>query len=255
MHWEKILYDWVMILSRFIVESYESIESLMVDLVEDIFFKDVFFQWLLSGSYSMRQIRYFAIQYSYYSRHFPRVLGAAISAMAPQSSWWIPLADNLWDEAGRGEAGQSHEELYRTFLLSVDNEIRLDAIGQPKEPMSNAVSTAITTFLQFFQSATPLQAMAAVGLGSEMFAGQVMGTIGRGLRHDSYNEGHKLNTLFWDVHAIEHEPRHYQLCRDILIQHQTSADLDMMYQVGTSIARSEAMMYRQLHDEMLKGEG
>ncbi len=233
------------------IERYESVEAMMFDLVQDIFFNDVFFQWLLSGNYSMRQIRYFALQYNYYSRHFPRVLGAAISAMAPQSSWWIPLADNLWDEAGRGEAGQSHEELYRTFLLSVDSKIPFDTMGLPKEPMSHSVSTAITTFLQFFQSATPLQAMVAVGLGSEMFAGQVMGTIGRGLRHDRYNADHRLNTLFWDVHANEHEPRHYQLCKDILIQHQTAENLDMMYQVGASIAKSEAMMYRQLHDEML----
>ncbi|MCY0907742.1 MAG: iron-containing redox enzyme family protein, partial [Sulfobacillus thermotolerans] len=78
-----------------------------------------FFEALAAGQYTPIQLRHFAIQYGYYSRHFPRVLGAAISAMAPYPQWWMPLADNLWDEAGRGVPGKSHEELYRTFLLSV----------------------------------------------------------------------------------------------------------------------------------------
>ncbi len=64
------------------------------------------------------------------------MLGAAISAMAPAGVWWIPLADNLWDEAGRGIPGKSHEELYKTFLLSADPQLTLDAQGLPPEPMS-----------------------------------------------------------------------------------------------------------------------
>ena len=238
-------------MNRLSLERYELVESALTELVDQLFFKDSFFQSLLTGSYSMRQIRYFAVQYSYYSRHFPRVLGAAICAMAPYSSWWIPLADNLWDEAGRGEPGQSHEDLYKTFLLSVDEDLAFDPSGLPVEPMSPAVSKAITTFIDFFQSATPLQAMAAVGLGSEMFAGQVMGTIGRGLRHTHYNKERQLSTLFWDVHADEHEPRHYQLCKDILVQHESREELETMFQVGAAIATSEAAMYRQLHEEMM----
>lgn len=230
---------------------YEFVESAMLEVVEQKFYEGPFFKSLLAGQYTMRQVRYFAIQYSFYSRHFPRVLGAAISAMAPKASWWIPLADNLWDEAGRGVPGKSHEDLYRTFLLSVDPDIQLDQDGIPMQPMSSAVDKAVNTFVEFFRQATPLESMAAVGLGSELFAGQVMGKIAKGLRHLSYNQARPLNVLFWEVHADEHEPRHYQLCKDILAQYTSPKELALMFEVGREIALSEARMYTELHMEML----
>ncbi|WAH38383.1 TenA family transcriptional regulator [Alicyclobacillus dauci] len=230
--------------------SYADLETALDDLVDEEFINGVFLRTLRSGQYTIPQLQYFAVQYSYYSRHFPRVLGAAISAMPPLDTWWVPLADNLWDEAGHGVPGKSHEQLYKTFLFSIHPHIQLDERGMPPKPMSSAVANAIQYFIDFFHRATPLEAMAAVGLGSEMFAGTVMGEIANGLRHPNYNE-QPLNLLFWDVHADEHEPRHYQLCKDILVQYSAPEDLDIMYNVGAKIARSEAQMYAQLHEEML----
>ncbi len=231
--------------------SLELVEQAMNQVVQRYFYDGQFFQTLRNGDYSMLQLRYFAIQYSYYSRHFPRVLGAAISAMEPRSTWWVPLADNLWDEAGRGIRGHSHEALYRTFLHSVDPTIELDPYGIPLVPMSCAVSEAISEFITFFHHAKPLEAMAAVGLGSEFFAGAVMGTISEGLRHATYHRAHSLDLTFWDVHAEEHEPRHYQLCKEILAQCEDAGSLHIMYETGKKIAISEAMMYANLHDEMI----
>ncbi len=231
--------------------SYEDVEMAMNKVVQQEFTEADFFRSLRNGLYSMTQVRYFAVQYSHYSRNFPRVLGAAISAMPAQDTWWVPLADNLWDEAGRGAPGKSHEQLYKTFLLSIHPNVELDERGVPKVAVSKAVSDAIHTFIDFFRSATPLEAMAAVGLGSEMFAGNVMGDIANGFRHPRYNHP-PLNLTFWDAHANEHEPRHYQLCKDILVLCTDPNDLAIMYKVGSLIARSEAAMYAQLHEEMLQ---
>jgi pyrroloquinoline-quinone synthase len=231
---------------------YEEVERAMDDVVEEYFFRGRFLTQLLSGGYTYPQIRHFAIQYSYYSRHFPRVLGAAISAMPPIDSWWVSLADNLWDEAGRGAPGKSHEKLYLTFLKSVDPDIQLDRFGMPNEPMSPAVGKAIQTFIDFFRDASPLAAMAAVGLGSEMFAGAVMGKIEEGFRHPAYNRDRSINVMFWELHADEHEPHHYQLCKSILEEYTHPADLKTMFDVGRTIARSEAQMYEELHDEMMQ---
>ncbi|GEO27060.1 hypothetical protein AAC03nite_28450 [Alicyclobacillus acidoterrestris] len=228
---------------------YSDVEAAINRVVEEEFLNGVFLSTLRDGGYTIPQIQYFAVQYSYYSRHFPRVLGAAISAMEPLDTWWVPLADNLWDEAGRGEEGKSHEQLYKSFLLSVYPDVQLDHRGIPTQPMSIAVRNAIDTFIKFFREATPLEAMAAVGLGSEMFAGTVMGDIANGLRHPNYGAP---NLLFWDVHADEHEPRHYQLCKDILVQFKAPKELDVMFQVGLKIAKSEALMYAQLHEEMIQ---
>ena len=231
--------------------SYEDVEMAMNKVVQQEFTEANFFRSLRNGLYSMTQVRYFAVQYSHYSRNFPRVLGAAISAMPAQDTWWVPLADNLWDEAGRGAPGKSHEQLYKTFLLSIHPNVGFDERGVPKVVVSKAVSDAIHTFIDFFRASTPLEAMAAVGLGSEMFAGNVMGDIANGFRHPRYNHP-PLNLTFWDAHANEHEPRHYQLCKDILVLCTDPNDLAIMYKVGSLIARSEAAMYAQLHEEMLQ---
>ncbi|WP_236017224.1 TenA family transcriptional regulator [Alicyclobacillus fructus] len=223
----------------------------MLTLVEEHFLNGRFLQTLGAGAYSEAQIRYFALQYGYYSRHFPRVLGAAIAAMPPIDTWWVPIADNLWDEAGRGQPGRAHEKLYLTFLRTVAPDARLDGHGIPDVPMSKAVGKAVDTFIQFFREATPLQAMAAVGLGSELFAGQVMARIGEGFRHPHYQRRGPINTLFWDVHADEHEPRHYQLCKQILETFTSTHDLEVMYETGRYIALSEAQMYDELHEEMM----
>jgi hypothetical protein len=137
-------------------------------------------------------------------------------------------------------AGKSHEDLYRTYLLSVDPNLALDADGAPAEPMSPAICTAIETFITFFQHAAPLDAMAAVGLGSEFFAGSVMGAIGQGLARSALNHPIPLNLTFWTVHAEHDEPRHYQLCKDVLQEFTSPADLRRMLEVGKSIAASEA---------------
>ncbi len=219
-------------------------------LVTREFFGAPFFQSLTTGEYDWPQLRYFALQYGHYSRNFPRILGAAISAMEPSSEWWIPLADNLWDEAGRGLPGHNHQALYQTFLSSVDPRLATADPAPLPTAMGAAVAAAVQTFLTFFRTASPLQAMAAVGLGSEFFAGRVMGTIGLGLAHPRYNARRRLNLSFWTIHAEHDEPRHYQLCREILVRYQAPQDLDLLWQTGAFIACSEAKMYHQLDQEM-----
>ncbi|MCL6516283.1 TenA family transcriptional regulator [Alicyclobacillus sp.] len=234
------------------LQTYTDVERAIQAVVDEAFFHGDFLQTLGAGAYTDAQIRHFAIQYSYYSRNFPRVLGAAISAMPPIDTWWVPIADNLWDEAGRGVPGRAHEKLYLTFLRSVAPDVELDDHGIPNVPMSPAVGKAIDTFIQFFREATPLQAMAAVGLGSEMFAGAVMGRIGASFQHPRYNESRVIDVRFWQLHADEHEPRHYQLCKNVLETFTSPEELRTMYETGKFIALSEAQMYQELHEEMMR---
>ncbi|UOF90198.1 iron-containing redox enzyme family protein [Fodinisporobacter ferrooxydans] len=234
-------------------ETLQDVEKQMRILVNQYFHNAPFFTHLRQGLYNYEQIRYFAIQYFHYSKNFPRILGAAISAMSPVDEWWIPLADNLWDEAGRGIAGRSHAELYKTFLFSVDPAVPLNEFGLPvNPPVSTAVTNAIDTFITFFRQATPLQAMSAVGFGSEFFAGEVMGAIGQGLRHPNYTSSKPFDITFWNVHADDHEPHHYQLCKNILDTFTDKEELEEMLKTGVMIAKSEARMYNQLHKEMLE---
>lgn len=233
-------------------KEYHQVEDAMEAVVQRRFIEGPLLRSLQSGAYNLEQVRYFAVQYLYYNRHFPRILGAAISAMEPDSEWWVPLADNLWDEAGRGTPGKAHDRLYLSFLQSVHPQIVFNGRGLPDIPMSEAIRSAVETFIHFFRSATPLEALAAVGLGSEFFAGEVMGAIGRGFRHPRYQSRGPLNLLFWDIHQNRHEPRHYALCRNLLIRYTDHQQhLSCMYETGRLIAESEADMYDTLHQEML----
>ncbi|WP_018132605.1 TenA family transcriptional regulator [Effusibacillus pohliae] len=231
--------------------TYEEVEQAVMQKVRERIIEGRFLTALLKGEFSEAQIREFALQYSYYSRNFPRILGAAIAAMEPIDKWWVPIADNLWDEAGRGNPKGYHSRLYRSFLESAAPDVKISDEHVPDYPVAPAPKQAVETFLHFLQTATPLEAMAAVGLGSELFAGEVMGLIGKGLRHPNYNQTRRLNVAFWVVHADDHEPRHYQLCKDILVQYQDPQDLQTMYRAGVTIAMSEADFYDGIYDSIV----
>jgi pyrroloquinoline-quinone synthase len=231
--------------------TYEEVEAAVWEAVETHIVNGRFLTTLGSGGYTLPQIREFALQYSYYSRNFPRVLGAAIAAVEPLDRWWVPLVDNLWDEAGRGNPKGYHSKMYRTFLETAAPDVAVSDEHVPDHAAGEATVRAVNSFLDFLKEATTLEAMAAVGLGSELFAGKVMGLIGEGLRHPNYNQVERLNVGFWMAHADTHEPRHYQLCRDVLLDFKSSEELQAIYRAGVTIALSEAAFYEGLHDEMM----
>lgn len=231
--------------------TYEQVENAVWEKVRERIIEGRFLTTLLKGEFSEGQIREFALQYSYYSRNFPRVLGAAIAAMEPLDKWWIAIADNLWDEGGRGNPKEYHSLLYRTFLETAAPDVEISEDHVPNAPVAPAPKKAVETFIDFLRNASPLEAMAAIGLGSEMFAGEVMGLIGKGLQHPNYNNNRKLNVTFWTVHAETHEPRHYQLCKDILVQFADPGDLETMYRAGVAMAMSEADFYDGIYDSIV----
>lgn len=230
--------------------SWEQVEQDMQRFVDHHFLGQPFFQTLIRGQWDLGLLRYFAQQYAHYSVNFPRVLGAAISAMAADNKWWIPLADNLWDEAGRGITAQSHQALYRTFLESVDPSAPTWYPNRSEWPeMGHGVRQAIEGFISFFYQASPLEAMAAVGLGSEFFAGQIMGAIGRGLNHPAYQKTQGVDIAFWTIHAERDEPRHYALCRSVLLDYAPQSTYGRLLEVGQQIAATEAAMYAGIFQE------
>jgi pyrroloquinoline quinone (PQQ) biosynthesis protein C len=232
-------------------KSYEEVEQAVMNQVEERILNGRFLTALAKGEFTETQIREFALNYSYYSRSFPRVLGAAVAAVEPLDKWWVPLVDNLWDEAGRGNPKGDHSRMFRTFLESAAPDISISDEHVPDYPVSVPAKRAVDTFIYFLQNATSLEAMAAVGLGSELFAGIVMGTIGEALKHPNYNANRKLNVAFWMAHADSHEPRHYQLCKDVLVNFTSVEDLQAIYQAGVYIAMSEANFYEGIYERML----
>lgn len=238
-------------MSNHIFQTYEEVEQAVMAQVDKYILKGRFMTALRNGEFTEAQIREFALNYSFYSRSFPRVLGAAVAAVEPLDRWWVPLVDNLWDEGGRGNPKGYHSRMFRTFLESAAPDISINDEHVPDHPISIPAKRAVDTFIYFLQNATSLEAMAAVGLGSELFAGIVMGTIGEALKHPNYNQTRKLNVGFWMAHADSHEPRHYQLCKDVLINFTSPEELQAIHQAGVYIAMSEAKFYDGIYERML----
>jgi pyrroloquinoline-quinone synthase len=231
-------------------KTYKEIETAIWAIVEEEIVQSPFMQSLRSGEWNSRQIAEFALQYSYYSRNFPRVLGAAIAAVEPEDDWWVSLVDNLWDEAGRGNPKSYHSRLYHSFLVTAAPGIPTDDRYVPAYPVGPGTYEAVNSFLAFLRNATSLEAMAAIGFGSELFAGRVMGLIGEGLAHPNYNKETKINTTFWAAHADTHEPRHYELCKNVLTRFTSPDELERMYRAGAYITRSEARFYDSIYERM-----
>lgn len=235
--------------------TYDEVEAAVWKLVEEHIENGRFLTALGNGDFTAGQIAEFALQYSYYSRNFPRVLGAAIAAVEPLDRWWVPLVDNLWDEAGRGNPKGFHSKMYRSFLETAAPGVVINDEHVPQHPVGEAAKRAVQAFIDFLGQATTLEAMAAVGLGSELFAGKVMGLIGQGLRHANYNGEQRINVGFWMAHADTHEPRHYQLCKEVLLDFNEPEQLAEIYRAGAAVALSEAQFYEELYQELTGLQG
>ena len=224
-------------------ETYEQVEEAIMQVVNEEIVEGEFMRTLVEGQWNQAMVREFALQYSYYSRNFPRVLAAAVTAVVAEDDWWIPLVDNIWDEAGRGKPNGSHTILYHSFMVTAAPDVPTDERHIPDYPIAPPAIDAVNNFINFLRNATPLEAMAAIGFGSEYFAGKVMGLIGRGMEHPNYNQDRKIDATFWTVHADIHEPRHYALCKNVLQRYTTPQDLEAMFNAGAYIARCEARFY------------
>lgn len=231
-------------------ETYEQVEEAILQVVKEEIENGEFMQTLVAGEWNMQQVREFALQYSYYSRNFPRVLAAAVTAVIAEDDWWIPLVDNIWDEAGRGNPQAFHSKLYHSYMVTAAPDVPTNDKYIPDYPVAPPALDAVNNFINFLRNATPLEAMAAIGFGSEFFAGKIMGLIGKGMQHPNYNKESEINATFWTVHADIHEPRHYALCRNVMAQHTTPQELEAMYNAGAYITRCEARFYDGLYERM-----
>ncbi|MFK7743085.1 MAG: TenA family transcriptional regulator [Planctomycetota bacterium] len=155
-------------------------------------------------------LRLYSVEYSGYAAWFPRYLRAVIARL-DSSQHRDLLLDNLDEEQGvygdedcaeleqagidpRSVQGVPHPQLFRRFC---------HAIGIGNEEISTPTTAAAEwreRFLAFLNSATPAQAVGALGLGTEYIVRPIYEQLVRGIRQIGTLQ--RSEFVFFELHCL-----------------------------------------------------
>lgn len=147
------------------------------------------------GTLSAKAALHVFTQYGHYCEYFPRFLASA-AAKVPHEEWREPIVRNLWEEHGEGNPARSHRVLYRRFLDSL--AARTDSTSCLRTP-GPAVSRYLARLDEFFRDASPLEAIGAIGPGTEDVTPAQYAAILAGLATQPWAAGCDLE--FFTVHV------------------------------------------------------
>jgi pyrroloquinoline-quinone synthase len=140
-------------------------------------FRDPLFDALRAGRMSRAGIKLWATQAMTVVREFTRFI-SAIHANCPHTDAQLLLAENLWEEHGKGLAGRDHYSLIRKLANS---------LGATDEELDRAEPLAETAgYIDYCFKVTRessfIEAMAAIGVGIEYFSPRFFGALAEMLR-------------------------------------------------------------------------
>jgi pyrroloquinoline quinone (PQQ) biosynthesis protein C len=130
----------------------------------ELAFRDPMFDAVRSGSMSRAGVREWSLQASLVVRQFTRFI-SAIHANCPHRDAQQLLAENLWEEHGRGVNGRDHYSLMRKLARSLGATDRDLDNAQPLKETDEYIAHClkVTRELSFVES------MTAIAVGIEIF--------------------------------------------------------------------------------------
>ena len=140
-------------------------------------FRDPMFDALREGRMSRAGIRLWSAQAMLVVREFTRFI-SAIHANCPHADAQLLLAENLWEEHGKGRAGRDHYSLVRKLANSLGaTDEELDRA----EPLAETADY-ISYCFKITREGSFIEAMAAIGVGIEYFSPRFFGALAEMLR-------------------------------------------------------------------------
>src|SRR5262249_12038076 len=124
---------------------------------------------------------------------------SAIHANCPHRDCQQLLAENLWEEHGRGEGARDHFELIRRLVLSLG--ATRDELDQA-QPLPET-TTYIDFCFQVTRERSCVEGMSAIGVGIESFIPAFFGALAEHLQRDFGLSHHEVQYLL--VHVGEDE--------------------------------------------------
>jgi pyrroloquinoline-quinone synthase len=139
-------------------------------------FRDPMFDAVRSGSMSRAGVRLWTLQASLVVRQFTRFI-SAIHANCPHRDAQQLLAENLWEEHGKGVTSRDHYSLIRKLARSLGATDRDIDDAQPLEETDEYIAHClkVTRELSFVES------MTAIAVGIEIFMPAFFGPLGENL--------------------------------------------------------------------------
>jgi len=169
-----------------------------------------YFDYLLGERGDLAAVKVFSEQFYLFCVTFHRCLGAMVSNTSDEDIIAM-IADNLYDEMGRGSLRKSHLEILKRFSRSIgytDEEIR------KVKPL--ACTQELNDLILGICKADFYLGIGAAGLGAE-FAGE---KFFRGV-YESFQRKPFLQDAYVTVYKIhaEDDTRHRQVMKDCLAKH------------------------------------
>ncbi|HSB08717.1 MAG TPA: iron-containing redox enzyme family protein [Blastocatellia bacterium] len=186
-------------------------------IVREHSFRDPMLEAVRHGSMSRAGVRRWTLQASLVVREFTRFI-SAIHANCPDRDSQQLLAENLWEEHGRGVADRDHYALVRKLARS---------LGASDAEIDNAKPLAETTMyiehcFDVTRNGSFVESMTALGIGVESF---VPAFFGRMAGHLSSNYGlSREDVQYLLVHVTEDET-HARRALEVIEAHANTSEL------------------------------
>ena len=183
-------------------------------------FRDPMLEAVRCASISRAGVRRWVLQASLVVREFPRFI-SAIHANCPDRNAQRLLAENLWEEHGRGVAERDHYELVRRLASSLGAS---DADIDNVQPLPETTAY-IHHCLRVTRNCSFVESMTAVGIGVEIFMPVFFGRMAEHLR-SNYGLSHD-DVQYLLVHVTEDEA-HSRRALDLIEAHANTSELREM---------------------------
>jgi pyrroloquinoline quinone (PQQ) biosynthesis protein C len=186
-------------------------------IIRENAFRDPMLDSVRTGAMSRDGVRKWALQASLVVREFTRFI-SAIHANCPDRDGQQLLAENLWEEHGRGNADRDHYRLVRRLAR---------ALGASEEEIDNAQPLAETAdyidhCFKVTRECSFVEAMTAVGVGVESFMPVFFGRMAECLVSKYQLSSDDVRYLL--VHVGEDEA-HSRRALDLIEAHANTVEL------------------------------
>ena len=159
-------------------------------------FRDPMFDSVRNGSMSRAGLLQWTLQASLVVRQFTRFI-SAIHANCPHRDAQRLLAENLWEEHGRGVPSRDHYALVRKLARSLGATDRDLDDAQPLKETDEYINHC----LKVTRDSSFVEAMTAIAVGIEIFMPAFFGALGESLRSKYWLTRDDVDYLM--VHVVE----------------------------------------------------
>ena len=139
-------------------------------------YRDPMFDAIRSGHMSRAGVKVWALQAMFVVHQFTRFI-SALHANCPDRGGQSLLAENLWEEHGRGDPERDHLTLIRRLAKSLGSDDEEIARAQPLPETSEYIDHC----LKVSREGSLAVGMTAIGVGIEHFMPHFFGVLAEGL--------------------------------------------------------------------------